>query len=353
MVAVEREVHHRVARVSERRARRNVAAGRSVDRGLLLLAELVEFSGATAGARRVVEARLDLPDSPALGSFSRSVAAALRPRDEDPDLENDLGAVPRRSRVARLHRHPTRRHVRARAGIRAQLLPVRAPYRFGDRRHGWCDDSVRCQRCEVLRGVAGADPRSAPIDRFRVQEPLERGADSLLHRGVRGPVLGGPQSPGLHRGVRRVRSPRRLAPRDSVCKQPRFSASRHGEVQRDRGEPRRRSCILRAARSRARRWLSLRGHGSRLELERPHGICLAIHVPGTSLAPLFTFLILIDYCETGYLPLRGLVSRRFANFALRRLREVAAIFEAVARLVHAKIKHTPLKPRAFFETDRC
>ena len=80
---------------------------------------------------------------------------------------------------------------------------------------------------------------------------------------------------------------------------------------------------------------------------------LAIHVPGTSLAPLFTFLILIDYCETGYLPLRGLVSRRFANFALRRVREIAAIFEAVARLVHAKIKHTPLKPRAFFETDRC
>ncbi|CAN5368035.1 MBL fold metallo-hydrolase [soil metagenome] len=79
---------------------------------------------------------------------------------------------------------------------------------------------------------------------------------------------------------------------------------------------------------------------------------LSIQLPGTSLAPLFTFLTLIDYYETGYLPLRGLVSRRFAEFAFRRAREVAAISEAVARLVNARITKTPLRPRAFFEPER-
>jgi UDP-MurNAc hydroxylase len=79
---------------------------------------------------------------------------------------------------------------------------------------------------------------------------------------------------------------------------------------------------------------------------------LSIRVPGTSLAPLFTFLTLIDYYETGYLPLRGLISRRFAELALRRAREVAALSEAVVRLVSARIRKTPLKPRAFFAPAR-
>ena len=80
---------------------------------------------------------------------------------------------------------------------------------------------------------------------------------------------------------------------------------------------------------------------------------LSIHVPGDSLAPVWAFLTLIDYYETGYLPLRGLLSRNFLGFALRRARELAAISEAGVRYLHAKhVAHVPLKPKAFFRPDR-
>jgi UDP-MurNAc hydroxylase len=76
---------------------------------------------------------------------------------------------------------------------------------------------------------------------------------------------------------------------------------------------------------------------------------LKIHVPGNSLRPLVTFLTLIDYFETGYLPLRSLLSLRSLGISGRRIREIAAVTEAVVRYLHARhISHITLKPKMFF-----
>jgi UDP-MurNAc hydroxylase len=80
---------------------------------------------------------------------------------------------------------------------------------------------------------------------------------------------------------------------------------------------------------------------------------LRIHLPGTSLRPLLTFLTVIDYYETGYLPLRSLLSLRFVAWSGRRARELVAIGEATARYLYTRhVARVPLKPKMFFRTPR-
>jgi len=72
---------------------------------------------------------------------------------------------------------------------------------------------------------------------------------------------------------------------------------------------------------------------------------LRVRVPGPSLAPLTAFLVLLDLHETGLLPLhRQLTPRALARHA-RRLREVGAAVELVAR---AALSRSTLKPKSFF-----
>ena len=96
-------------------------------------------------------------------------------------------------------------------GGRVELAPglELSSYQFGhpsdsavviSKRH---DHVARCQRRQVLRRAARADTPAVSEDRFRVQESLERGADSVLHRGLPGPLRRGAVSRGLHRRVPR------------------------------------------------------------------------------------------------------------------------------------------------------
>jgi len=80
---------------------------------------------------------------------------------------------------------------------------------------------------------------------------------------------------------------------------------------------------------------------------------LKIHLPGTSVRPLLSFLTIIDYYETGYLPLRSLLSRRFFELSRRRAREIVAIGEATARYLYTRhVSRVPLKPKMFFRPPR-
>ena len=61
----------------------------------------------------------------------------------------------------------------------------------------------------------------------------------------------------------------------------------------------------------------------------------------------------IDYYETGYLPVRSLLSRRFFELSGRRLRELIAFSEAAARYMYTRhVARTPLKPKMFFGKAR-
>ena len=76
---------------------------------------------------------------------------------------------------------------------------------------------------------------------------------------------------------------------------------------------------------------------------------LRIELAGDSLRPVVAFLTAIDYFETGYLPLRSLLSRRALEVSTRRVREVAALSEAAIRYLHARhVAHAPFKPKMLF-----